>query len=168
MSCVRAKNTTHEMIVRRTIHRIGYRFRLHQKGLPGTPDVVLPRHRAVILVHGCFWHQHPRCPSAGLPASNKEFWANKLEGNPQRDARNLRALKRQAGAFWSCGNVRSAIRTGLKGDWAGSWAESPPARPFKPTAVRSRKHCAARRKTVVQIYKAAIRAIVFSNTSILW
>jgi DNA mismatch endonuclease (patch repair protein) len=105
MSRVRAKNTTPEMIVRRTIHRIGYRFRLHQKELPGTPDVVLPRHRAVILVHGCFWHQHPRCPRAGLPASNKEFWANKLEGNRRRDARNLRALKRQGWrvlVLWEC------------------------------------------------------------------
>ena len=96
-----------ERIVRSIVHRMGYRFRLHRGGLPGTPDLVLPRYRAVIFVHGCFWHWHPdpRCPIAGLPKSNVGYWRPKLTRNRQRDRRNATALE-AAGwgvlTVWEC------------------------------------------------------------------
>lgn len=79
------------------IHRMGYRFRLHVKDLPGKPDIVLPRHRKVIFVHGCFWHGH-RCKKGRRPASNRSFWNAKLDANLARDKRYIRALRR---AGWS-------------------------------------------------------------------
>ena len=91
MARVRQKNTTPEMVVRRLLHRMGYRFRLHLKDLPGCPDIVLPRHKKVILVHGCFWHQHD-CKKASLPRSNVEFWTDKLGKNVQRDRRTVEQL----------------------------------------------------------------------------
>jgi DNA mismatch endonuclease (patch repair protein) len=92
MARVRQKNTTPEMVVRRLLHRMGYRFRLHLKDLPGCPDIVLPRHKKVILVHGCFWHQHD-CKKASLPRSNVEFWTDKLGKNVQRDRRTVEQLE---------------------------------------------------------------------------
>ena len=80
MSRIRSRHMRPERIVRSVVHRMGYRFRLHRKGLPGSPDLVLPRHHAVIFVHGCFWHWHPdpTCPIAGLPQSNLDYWKPKL------------------------------------------------------------------------------------------
>jgi DNA mismatch endonuclease (patch repair protein) len=84
---------------------MGYRFRLHRKDLPGNPDIVLPKHRVCIFVHGCFWHRHPNCRRATTPESNKEFWVKKLAGNAERDRRNAMALT-QAGwrvyVIWEC------------------------------------------------------------------
>lgn len=105
MSAIRGKNTQPELIVRRLIHRMGYRFRLHRKDLPGKPDLVLPRHRKIICVHGCFWHQHPRCRFATQPGTRKEFWAAKLHGNVERDRRNRAALRRlgwRVFVVWEC------------------------------------------------------------------
>lgn len=84
MSRVRSKGTLPEMTVRRLLHALGYRFRLHRRDLPGTPDIVLPRHRLAIFVHGCFWHGH-RCPLFRIPATRTEFWVAKIEGNRRRD-----------------------------------------------------------------------------------
>jgi DNA mismatch endonuclease, patch repair protein len=99
------KDTRPEMIVRRMVHAMGYRFRLHGARLPGTPDIVLPRHRKVILVHGCFWHRHD-CPDGRkLPRSKPEYWAPKLERNRQRDRRNIEdllGLGWQALVIWEC------------------------------------------------------------------
>lgn len=92
MAKVRGQDTAPERIVRSLIHRMGYRFRLCVKDLPGKPDIVLPRHRKVILVHGCFWHQHPGCPHAQRPASNTEYWNKKLDCNVARDRKNLDQL----------------------------------------------------------------------------
>ena len=78
MSRVRSKDTKPELIVRSSLHKMGYRFRLHVKQLPGNPDVVLPRYRAVIFVHGCFWHGHEGCPRAKRPSSNKKFGLRNL------------------------------------------------------------------------------------------
>lgn len=94
MSRVRVANTKPEMIVRRKLHSLGFRFRLHRKELPGKPDIVLTKHRAVIFVHGCFWHQHESCSKAKPPSSNVEFWENKLKENMRRDFRNVSELKR--------------------------------------------------------------------------
>lgn len=96
MSAIRAKDTKPELILRRGLHALGFRYRLHARALPGTPDVVLPRHKAVIFVHGCFWHGH-NCSLFKLPASRPEFWAAKIGRNQQRDAA---AVERLAAAEW--------------------------------------------------------------------
>ncbi|WP_236105818.1 very short patch repair endonuclease [Pandoraea fibrosis] len=98
MSNIRAKDTKPEMIVRRYLHAHGFRFRLHDRRLPGTPDLVLRKYRTVIFVHGCFWHHHAGCPKAYVPASNTDQWMRKFELNRARDARCSEML---AIAGWS-------------------------------------------------------------------
>jgi DNA mismatch endonuclease (patch repair protein) len=92
MSRIRGKDTKPEICVRRIAHALGYRFRLHYRDLPGTPDLVFPRLGKVIFVHGCFWHQHPTCRYAYRPKSNSAFWQTKFEKNHVRDSRSLGAL----------------------------------------------------------------------------
>jgi DNA mismatch endonuclease (patch repair protein) len=92
MRAVGRTNTKPELIVRRVLHAMGLRFRLHRKDLPGTPDIVLPRHRTVIFVHGCFWHRHEGCSKASTPKTRPEFWNTKFEQNVRRDQRNVQAL----------------------------------------------------------------------------
>ncbi len=92
MSRVRNRNTKPERIVRSALHRLGYRFRLHVRSLPGCPDIAMPRHRTVVLVHGCFWHGHLGCPRAGRPSTNEAFWAEKIDRNVSRDGEVQRAL----------------------------------------------------------------------------
>jgi DNA mismatch endonuclease, patch repair protein len=105
MSRIGGKDTAPELRVRRLLHALGFRFRLHRTDLPGKPDVVLPRHRKVVLIHGCFWHCHPGCPRAALPTTNVEFWQKKIGGNQARDRRVRREL-REAGwdvlVLWQC------------------------------------------------------------------
>lgn len=105
MSRVRARDTLPERRVRSYLHRAGLRFRLHQRSLPGCPDIVLPKFRVAIFVNGCFWHQHPGCRKATLPKSNREFWAEKLRGNQERDAVALDALSKagwKTKILWEC------------------------------------------------------------------
>lgn len=107
MARVRGKDTRPEMKVRSIVHGMGYRYRLHRRSLPGSPDLVFPSRRAVIFVHGCFWHRHddPRCKRARLPKSRPEFWLPKLEANRQRDARNKTALESSGWRvleLWEC------------------------------------------------------------------
>jgi DNA mismatch endonuclease, patch repair protein len=105
MSGIRGKNTAPEILTRKFLHSQGFRFRLHVKDLPGKPDIVLPKYRTVIFVHGCFWHQHPGCKDAVMPKSNTKFWTEKLEGNVRRDARNISELVRlgwQCLIVWEC------------------------------------------------------------------
>jgi len=105
MSRVRGSNTKPELRIRSLLHRLGYRFRLHRKGLPGRPDIVLPKHRATVFVHGCFWHQHPGCGKATVPENNREKWKAKLSRNVERDAENIDALERagwSVGVVWEC------------------------------------------------------------------
>ncbi|KQP24791.1 hypothetical protein ASF27_11790 [Methylobacterium sp. Leaf102] len=85
MSRVRSKGTSPEIAVRRILHSLGYRFRLHRRDLPGTPDIVLPRHRVAVFVHGCFWHGH-QCQLFRVPATRTKFWTTKIETNRRRDA----------------------------------------------------------------------------------
>lgn len=104
MSGIRGRNTKPELIVRSYLHRAGLRFRLHAK-LPGKPDLVLPRHRTAVFVHGCFWHRHEGCRYATTPASNVEFWQEKFAGNVRRDARakqQLEELGWHVQAIWAC------------------------------------------------------------------
>ncbi len=105
MSRVKGKDTSPERVVRSFVHRLGYRFRLHARDLPGKPDIVLPRHRKIVFVHGCFWHGHKRCPRSGRPATNKAFWKKKLDGNMERDERDQRRLRRMGFrvlVVWEC------------------------------------------------------------------
>ena len=105
MSRIRSTNTKPEILLRSLLHRMGFRFRLHRRDLPGRPDIVLPKYRTVILVHGCFWHQHPGCVEATYPKSNTTYWKAKLDGNVARDRINQRALQKggwQVLRFWEC------------------------------------------------------------------
>ena len=105
MAAIRGHDTAPERLVRSALHRHGLRFRLHVRDLPGRPDIVLPRHRTVILVHGCFWHRHIGCPKGTLPATNRAWWVAKLRRNRARDRRNVRDLQ-AAGwrviVVWEC------------------------------------------------------------------
>src|SRR5208282_4316998 len=93
MSRIRAKDTRPERLVRSLLHNLGYRFRLNRKDVPGRPDIVLPKYRAAIYVHGCFWHRHEGCALAYTPKSNLEFWNKKFARNKERDAEVAGALK---------------------------------------------------------------------------
>lgn len=105
MSKVKRENTNLEMIIRQRLHRLGYRFRIHRKDLPGSPDIVLPKYKKVIFVHGCFWHGHEYCPKAKLPKSNIEYWQPKIEENKKRDQRNIEELSKRGWnslIIWGC------------------------------------------------------------------
>ena len=105
MARIRNRNTKPELAVRRIAHGLGYRFRLHRRDLPGCPDIVFPRYKAVILVHGCFWHQHPGCKFAYKPKTRTQFWETKFEGNVARDKRNELALSNlgwKTMVIWEC------------------------------------------------------------------
>ena len=107
MRAVKKRDTGPEIQVRKAAHRLGYRFRLHRKDLPGTPDLVLPRHGIALFVHGCFWHQHPdpACPLANRPQSNLDYWEPKLRRNQERDARAQAELEQQGWSvvvIWEC------------------------------------------------------------------
>jgi DNA mismatch endonuclease, patch repair protein len=105
MARVKGRNTQPELLVRSILHRLGYRFRLHFRDLPGCPDVALPRHRKVVFVHGCFWHGHEGCPRSARPTTNRVFWEKKLSGNMDRDKKNLAALEEmgwKALVVWTC------------------------------------------------------------------
>lgn len=105
MSSVKQRHTKPEMLVRSLLHRLGYRFRLHQKDLPGRPDIVLPKYRTAIFVHGCFWHQHRNCGKSRRPSSNQEYWNKKLDENISRDKRKedeLSQLGWRVAIVWQC------------------------------------------------------------------
>jgi DNA mismatch endonuclease (patch repair protein) len=105
MSKIRSKNTRPEKVVRSLLHGMGYRFRLHVRSLPGTPDLVLPRFKTVIFVHGCFWHRHPGCKYAYTPKSRMEFWTKKFEHNiktHERVTRELLDLGWRVAVIWQC------------------------------------------------------------------
>ena len=124
MSNIRAKGMKPEMAVRRLIHAMGYRYRLHRKDLPGKPDLVFPGRRKVIFVHGCFWHQHtdPSCKIARRPQSNQDYWLPKLERNTTRDAEHQALLMQQGWdvlVTWECeveagGGIADRIREFLE------------------------------------------------------
>ena len=105
MSRIRGKDTKPEMIVRSMVHRMGFRYRLHQKNLPGKPDIVLARHCKIIMVHGCFWHMHNCRYGRVTPKTNKKFWKIKREGNVERDRKNIKQLRRlgwKVLVIWEC------------------------------------------------------------------
>jgi DNA mismatch endonuclease (patch repair protein) len=105
MAAVRSKNTEPEMLVRRLVHSLGYRYRLHSTKLPGRPDLVFPGKRKVIFVHGCFWHRHANCSKATLPKTRTEFWEGKLDGNVALDRRIEQVLTGEGWGvliLWQC------------------------------------------------------------------
>lgn len=105
MSRIRSKNTKPEIIVRSILHRMGFRFSLRRKDLPGHPDIVLPKHKTIVLVHGCFWHRHKRCRTFSMPKSRVSFWKKKFENNVSRDRKNqceLRKLGWKVIVLWEC------------------------------------------------------------------
>lgn len=105
MRRVRSTDTTPERKVRSLLHRLGFRFRLHRKDLPGKPDIVFPKYSAVVFVHGCFWHRHPGCPHATTPATRQDYWLPKFKRTMERDRRNQRELRRRGWnviVVWEC------------------------------------------------------------------
>ena len=105
MSRIKSKNTTPEMYMRSALHHAGYRFRLHVKTLPGKPDIVLPKYKTVIFIHGCFWHRHKGCRRATMPSTNKEYWTKKFQQTIERDKKEQRVLKNlnwQVIVIWEC------------------------------------------------------------------
>lgn len=105
MRAIRSTNTKPERLVRSLVHALGFRFRIHRDDLPGKPDVVLPRLKKIIFVHGCFWHGHQQCRVAHTPKSNTSYWTPKLERTVRRDARNQRQLRRLGWSvmvLWEC------------------------------------------------------------------
>jgi DNA mismatch endonuclease (patch repair protein) len=111
MSAIRSKDTRPERLLRSAVFARGLRFRLHVRGLPGSPDLVFPRYQAAVFVHGCFWHRHPRCRFTTDPSSNVLFWQQKFMDNVRRDAavaKNLRELGWRVGIVWECAIKSSA------------------------------------------------------------
>ena len=127
MAAIGGKNTKPELIVRKGLHAKGLRYRLHAKDLPGKPDLVFPRHDAVLFVHGCFWHKHS-CPFFVWPKTRREFWENKILSNVSRDAETVRLLREKdlrVGIVWECalkGRYRRDLEIviGTLADWVRS------------------------------------------------
>jgi len=125
MSGIRSANTKPEMVLRRALHALGFRYRLHERNLPGKPDIYLPRYKAVVFVHGCFWHGHD-CPLFKVPATRPEFWLAKIERNRAIDNRNeqaLSALGWRIAVVWECalrGKLANANEVALDvAQWLG-------------------------------------------------
>ncbi len=118
MAAVRGRDTGPEMVVRRLVHSLGYRYRLHNRKLPGVPDLVFPCRRKIIFVHGCFWHRHPGCKLARMPKSRLDFWVPKLEGNHERDEKNAKLLRNsgwRVKVIWECETTHpERLRKGLE------------------------------------------------------
>ena len=105
MSAIKSKNTKPEIAVRKVLHSMGYRFRLHRKDLPGSPDIVLPKYKIVIFVHGCFWHRHKDCKYSTTPKTRREFWENKFKANLKRDLEiqeKIKNLDWRSVVIWEC------------------------------------------------------------------
>ena len=127
MARVGQKDTDPEMRLRRALHNIGLRYRLHDRNLPGSPDIVFPRFGAVLFVHGCFWHRHG-CKATTTPASNAEFWRNKFEENMARDRRNVEALLNlgwRVAVVWECSLKGRTADPGGVAELVRQWLLSP-------------------------------------------
>lgn len=114
MSKVRSSDTKPEWILRCALHRLGFRYVLKNKRLPGNPDLVFPKYRTVIFVHGCFWHRHAGCKDASMPKSNATFWTNKFSENVRRDTKAVEALTQQGWKVlivWECELIKKTIET---------------------------------------------------------
>jgi len=147
MSRIRGGNTKPELALRSMLHRLGYRFTVNgpkNKTLPGRPDLVLPKHRTVIFVHGCFWHGHEHCPDFRMPASRTEWWINKIEGNRARDLRvenALRGMGWHVVTIWACALKNAKTRRWLETKLERLFGAPPPMVKFPalPAGSGSRK-----------------------------
>lgn len=132
MQSVSSKNTKPELLVRSLLHHMGLRFRLHRKSLPGSPDIVLPKYRTVVFVHGCFWHRHPGCRYASIPRTRQEFWLPKFDANVQRDAKKeaqLQELGWRVLVVWECETRKPAeLEERLRRDFPGADSARTPQR----------------------------------------
>ena len=116
MQKIGPKDSAPERYVRSLVHRMGYRFRLHRKDLPGKPDIVFPKYRKVIFVHGCFWHGHKGCKRTSIPKTNREFWLKKIDGNVRRDEFNYKELSLMGWGhliIWQC-QIKKGMKNQLK------------------------------------------------------
>lgn len=112
MRRVHSTDTTPERLVRSLLHKLGYRFRIHRLDLPGKPDIVLPKRRTVVFVHGCFWHRHQDCPHATTPASRREYWLPKFKRTVDRDRKNQEELQESGWnvvVVWECETDRKSV-----------------------------------------------------------
>lgn len=126
MSKVRGKETKIEQKVRSYLYRRGFRFRKNVKELPGKPDIILPRYKVVVFIHGCFWHHHEGCPKSELPGTRKDFWKNKIQGNIDRDKKNIDLLLKsdwRVAVLWECGLKNSDFFSKAM-DLLVNWIES--------------------------------------------
>jgi DNA mismatch endonuclease (patch repair protein) len=116
MSRIKAKDTKPEMLVRRFLHANGFRYRLHDKKLPGKPDIVLPKYKTVIFIHGCFWHGHEGCKYYVIPKTRTEWWVNKINSNINNDSKTMIALQKDGWriiSLWECDLKPKAIQSTL-------------------------------------------------------
>jgi len=129
MAGIRGKDTKPELALRRALHRRGFRYRLHARDVPGRPDMVLPRHRAVVFIHGCFWHRHDVCRYATTPSTRPEFWRTKFEANVRRDREVRDALLREGwrvAIAWECA-LRKPALVAIASDKLATWLTGPSA-----------------------------------------
>lgn len=129
MAGIRSANTRPELVVRKALHRRGFRYRIQVRGLPGSPDIVLPRYKAVVFVHGCFWHRHAGCTKAATPKTREAFWQAKFAANVERDQRNVAALLSlgwRVAVVWECAAAVRTVETTLEAlrDWLVTDAET--------------------------------------------
>lgn len=137
MRAVRGKDTAPELRVRKWLHRRGFRFRLHDEKLPGRPDIVLPRRKVAIFVHGCFWHRHEGCRKAAMPKSRREYWAEKFAANVERDAlrtEELNAMCWRVAVIWECALSDEATFEKWMNELA-AWMENPSKGMFFETGL---------------------------------
>lgn len=140
MAGIRGKDTRPELLIRRALHRAGFRFRVHDRRLPGAPDLILPKYRSAIFVHGCFWHRHDGCRYTTMPATRAQFWEQKFSRNIARDRENraaLNALGWRVLVVWECGVRHDPSDTiELVASWLADGSEGAcdhlPARPPRP------------------------------------
>lgn len=140
MSAIRGADTKPEVALRRALHALGYRFRLHRRNLPGRPDIVLPGRSITIFVHGCYWHRHPGCRFATTPSTRTEFWSQKFEQNVARDARNHRELRElgwHVATIWECQIRKDAAENTVRA--LSAWIEHPNGTFELPPAPNARR-----------------------------
>lgn len=126
MSRIRGCNTSPEILLRKILHRLGLRYRLYQKKLPGCPDIVFPRYKAVVFVHGCFWHRHG-CPATTTPGTNSDFWSKKFSETIIRDSRNLQNLRESGwriAIVWECSLKGKGANYHQVAETVKKWLES--------------------------------------------
>jgi len=147
MSGIRGVNTLPEMKVRSVLHALGYRFRLHDRSLPGSPDIVMRSRNVVVFVHGCFWHRHEECSRATTPSTRQEFWSRKLQANVVRDRMNVERLREMGWRVlivWECAIPRGSEAFDNLRAKLTRWMNSSrgrgeiPRRPVSPAGIRSK------------------------------